>query len=288
MATSSRRAGIRWYRQEILRLLSILGKAESIHNADVHRAWHSQLQKAACNYQIGFFRQEISSISFLIRFHKQRYYHWVKLHFQRLLRIKKNVGMERSNHENLECDNNFVRETMLMVIIATPSKSPAPYVCVGMVIAGGQDVKGLMLREDKEGGAQSLGEHSSEGSMLLLSWPLGLTLLGTAGGKSLQSEAITHRQTLQTLSRHAALVCTNTSHSIKTTKQLTVLNCESEVFPTERIFQHKESVKDEGTIATGENSSSIFYGLIASQLVYLEEWEMTDNHSDYGDNITRS
>lgn len=34
-----------------------------------------------------------------------------------------------------------------------------------------------------------------------------------------------------------------------------VLNCENEgVFPAERIFQHKQSVKDEGTIATGENS----------------------------------
>ena len=34
-----------------------------------------------------------------------------------------------------------------------------------------------------------------------------------------------------------------------------ILNCESEgVFPAERIFQHKQSVKDEGTIATEENS----------------------------------
>ena len=34
-----------------------------------------------------------------------------------------------------------------MIIIAMLNKSPAPYVCVGMVIAGGKDVKDLVIME---------------------------------------------------------------------------------------------------------------------------------------------
>jgi len=34
-----------------------------------------------------------------------------------------------------------------MIIISMLNKSPAPYVCVGMVIAGGQDVKGFVIME---------------------------------------------------------------------------------------------------------------------------------------------